>query len=73
MIDSGPGIPEEDIKKIFKPFYTTKSDGMGMGLAITRSIIDAHKGQLSARNNKQGGTTFCFTLPVEKEEEASGR
>lgn len=72
VIDSGQGIPDEDIKKIFQPFYTTKSDGMGMGLAITRSIINAHKGQLSATNNKQGGTTFCFTLPVDKKEEASG-
>jgi len=73
VIDSGPGIDEENIKKIFQPFFTTKADGMGMGLAITRSIIDAHHGQLTASRNEQGGTTFCFTLPVDKREEASGR
>ena len=73
VIDSGPGIDDENIKKIFKPFFTTKSDGMGMGLAITRSIIAAHNGRLTASTNEQGGTTFCFTLPVEYKEEASGR
>ena len=73
VIDSGPGIDDENIKKVFQPFFTTKADGMGMGLAITRSIIDAHHGRLTACSNEQGGTTFCFTLPVEKREEASGR
>ena len=73
VIDSGTGIDDENIKKVFQPFFTTKADGMGMGLAITRSIIDAHHGLLTACSNEQGGTTFCFTLPVEKREEASGR
>jgi len=71
IIDSGPGISEDEIKKIFQPFYTTKPEGMGMGLAITRSIIVAHQGILSATNNEQGGANFCFTLPVEKEEGTS--
>ncbi len=65
VIDSGPGISKEDKKKIFKPFYTTKSNGMGMGLAIIRSIVSAHKGNLSAFNNNETGATFCFTLPAE--------
>ena len=73
VIDSGPGIDDENINKIFKPFFTTKSDGMGMGLAITCSIIAAHSGRLTARSNEQGGATISFTLPVEKREEASGR
>lgn len=65
VIDSGPGISEEDIRQIFKPFFSTKSEGMGMGLAITRSIIKAHNGKLSARNNDDFGATFSFTLPTE--------
>lgn len=68
VIDNGPGFGEQDIKQIFQPFFSTKSDGMGMGLAITRSIIKAHKGKLSAKSNAQGGATFCFTLPVDDEE-----
>lgn len=68
VIDNGPGFVEQDINQIFQPFFSTKSDGMGMGLAITRSIIKAHKGELSASNNVQGGATFCFTLPVGDEE-----
>jgi len=62
--DSGTGISEGDMGKIFKTFYTTKPDGMGLGLAITRSIIDVHGGRLEARNNPDGGATFSFTLPT---------
>jgi signal transduction histidine kinase/ABC-type uncharacterized transport system substrate-binding protein len=62
--DSGMGINEGDMAKIFKAFYTTKPDGMGIGLAITRSIVDAHSGHLEARNNPEGGATVSFTLPI---------
>lgn len=55
---------------MFESFYTTKRDGMGIGLAISRSIVDAHGGRLSARPNKPHGAVFRFTLPVEKESSA---
>lgn len=63
--DSGPGLTDYEINKIFEPFYTTKPEGMGMGLAITRSIIYTHGGRLLVEQNEYGGTTFKFTLPVE--------
>jgi PAS domain S-box-containing protein len=64
--DNGPGIEIDDIEKLFQPFYSNKPDNMGMGLAISRSIIEAHEGRLSAANNPQGGATFTFTLPIEQ-------
>jgi PAS domain S-box-containing protein len=60
--DNGPGIQDPD--KIFEAFFTTKENGMGMGLAICRSIIDAHRGRLWAASGEGPGTTFSFTLPV---------
>jgi PAS domain S-box-containing protein len=62
--DFGAGIDEVDLDHIFQAFYTTKSAGLGMGLAIARSIVDAHGGRLEAENNPDGGATFSFTLPV---------
>ena len=62
--DSGPGIDPENINRIFQPFYTTKSDGMGMGLAICRSIIEAHEGRLWVSAGIQHGSVFRFTLPT---------
>ena len=61
--DSGPGITDYEASKIFEPFYTTKPEGMGMGLAIIRSIIDSHGGKLEVLTNGDNGTTFHFTLP----------
>ena len=60
--DNGVGIEEEKLESIFQPFYTTKSNGIGMGLSISRSIVKNHGGQLIAQSNKGPGTTFCFTL-----------
>src|SRR3546814_10726830 len=61
--DCGPGIGSPD--RIFEPFYTTKEQGMGMGLAICRSIVEAHGGRLWAERGEGTGATFVFTLPVE--------
>jgi PAS domain S-box-containing protein len=62
--DSGTGLAGDKLDKIFQPFYTTKRDGLGMGLSISRSIIDAHGGRLWAENNSDRGATFYCTLPV---------
>ena len=62
--DCGHGIPADGLDRIFAPFYTTKADGLGMGLAISQTIIEAHHGHIRAKNNPHGGATFCFTLPV---------
>lgn len=62
--DTGPGIANEQVEQIFNAFHTTKADGMGMGLAISRSIIEAHNGKLWAEAIASGGTAFHFTLPV---------
>ena len=65
--DFGTGINEADLDHIFQAFYTTKTTGLGMGLAIARSIVEVHGGQLEAENNPDGGATFSFTLPVSEE------
>ena len=64
VTDSGRGIPPEKFPQLFDSFFTTKEDGMGLGLAIARSIIDAHRGRISAENNSDGGATFRFDLPI---------
>ena len=62
--DSGPGIDPAHLERVFEAFYTTKSRGVGMGLSICRSIIDAHGGRLWAEANEPRGTIFQFTLPA---------
>jgi two-component system, LuxR family, sensor kinase FixL len=62
--DFGTGLSSDKLDKIFQPFYTSKRDGLGMGLSICRSIIAAHGGKLWAENNEGRGATFYFTLPV---------
>jgi signal transduction histidine kinase len=61
--DSGPGIDPEHIERVFEAFYTTKSSGVGMGLSICRSIVDAHGSRLWADANEPSGAAFRFTLP----------
>ena len=62
--DSGPGLAVEGLDRLFDAFYTTKPGGMGMGLSICRSIIEAHRGRIWALRNVGPGATFQFTLPV---------
>jgi C4-dicarboxylate-specific signal transduction histidine kinase len=62
--DSGPGIDPDDLERVFEAFYTTKSSGVGMGLSICRSIIDAHGGRLWADVNEPRGAVFQLTLPA---------
>jgi signal transduction histidine kinase len=65
VVDSGSGIPEEIMDSIFDVFYTTKKNGTGMGLSISRNIIEAHGGDLVAYNNEGTGATFIMKLPLQ--------
>jgi C4-dicarboxylate-specific signal transduction histidine kinase len=64
VCDSGPGLPPSSVARIFEPFYTTKADGLGMGLSICRSIVEAHGGRLWATPNEPHGAVFCVMLPT---------
>ncbi len=65
--DSGPGIPEDRLAHLFDPFFSTKKDGMGMGLSLARSIVEAHGGRIWAEDSSPAGATFRFVLPVRSE------
>ena len=64
VIDHGVGIAEGEEDRLFNPFYTTKVNGMGIGLSICQSIIQAHGGDIGFKRNLKGGTTFYFSLPI---------
>jgi PAS domain S-box-containing protein len=66
--DTGCGIPEHNIPKLFTHFFTSKPDGLGMGLSISRSIVEAHGGRLEGENTPEGGAIFYFTLPFGKKD-----
>jgi two-component system sensor kinase FixL len=67
VVDLGHGIEPGKLPRLFEPFYTTKPNGMGMGLSISRTIIEAHHGRIWAENNPSGGATFRVTLPARGE------
>jgi signal transduction histidine kinase len=64
VTDSGPGIAEKDLKNVFDAFWSTKPDGVGIGLAVCQSIVTTHRGSLTATNNPEGGATFSATFPT---------
>jgi signal transduction histidine kinase len=64
--DRGKGIAPADLERVFQPFVTTKPNGMGLGLAVCRTIVNAHAGRIWAATNADGGATFHFTLPVSR-------
>ena len=69
VTDMGPGLPEEVINRLYEAFFSTKADGMGIGLSLCRSIVESHRGRIKAQNLYNGATVtgcrFAFTLPVE--------
>ncbi|WP_426125877.1 PAS domain-containing protein [Pararhizobium sp. PWRC1-1] len=71
--DVGAGLEWQDLEKLFEAFYTTKETGMGMGLSVSRSIIESHSGILSATPNQGPGATFSFSLPISESAESVGR
>jgi two-component system sensor histidine kinase DctS len=68
--DNGPGLAGRTVEQLCSPFYSTKPDGMGMGLAICRSVIESHHGALDAGTSPLGGASFSFTLPLYRSEVA---
>ena len=66
--DSGPGLDPKSVDRVFNAFYTTKPGGLGIGLAICRSIIEAHGGRMWTSENEPRGAVFRFTLPSERDE-----
>ncbi len=67
VVDKGRGLEAEEVERLFEPFYSGKADGMGLGLSISRSIVEAHGGRLEASPNVEQGTTLRFTLPIDGE------
>jgi len=72
VADTGPGLPADPDLRIFEAFVTTKPEGLGMGLAISVTIVEAHGGRVWAEGNGEGGTTFHFTLPLAKKDQENG-
>ncbi|MFC0577565.1 sensor histidine kinase [Paraburkholderia solisilvae] len=69
--DSGPGIAEADLQQLFQPFFTTRAEGMGMGLSICRSIVESHRGRIRAAAQPGCGATMSFVLPISAQEETA--
>jgi signal transduction histidine kinase len=73
VVDSGPGLGESDASKLFEAFFTTKPDGMGMGLSVSKGIVEAHGGTIAAENNAGPGCTFTIRIPVAAPERPCGQ
>lgn len=73
ICDSGEGVSAEVVKQMFVPFYTTKSDGLGIGLSLSRSIVESHTGRIWSKPNSPCGTAVCFALPVREGEKDHGK
>ena len=71
--DAGVGFDPQSADRLFEAFYTTKDDGMGMGLSVSRSIIEGHRGRLWAAPNDGPGATFAFSIPCEPERATGGQ
>jgi signal transduction histidine kinase len=69
VTDSGPGVEEDNIENIFDAFYTTKTQGMGLGLSVCHSIIENHGGRIWVENCPGGGAKFSFRLPFRKDDD----
>jgi signal transduction histidine kinase len=67
IADTGRGIPQEDLEKVFEPFFSTKRKGTGLGLAIVHQIVDSHGGDIAVESREGVGTTFRITLPLDGE------
>jgi len=72
IADTGSGLPDHAAERVFEQFFTTKTEGMGMGLSISRTIMEAHRGRLWATPNPERGTTFRFTLPASEGDQPDG-
>ena len=70
--DTGTGIPDEVLPKLFSPLFTTKAQGMGFGLAICKRIIESHGGKITVKTAVNKGTTFTITLPIKPKVEGGG-
>jgi signal transduction histidine kinase len=64
VADTGPGIPPENLDRVFEPYFTTKEGGTGLGLALTRRIILEHRGSIRAKNGPGGGARFVIAVPI---------
>ena len=67
VIDNGKGIAQQQLHQVFEPLFTTKERGTGIGLAISKSIVESHGGVITAQNRPEGGAIFSFTLKVAQE------